>query len=259
MKAYRKLTFTMKFYTIGFCAFLFGLTIVPAYAQMNAMYTVLPSSEVKEAPANGETEVAVTIFDFGINIPLYERVNEKKGTITSIGSRLDFRVHEFVIDFPDGVNEYLPDTLYSINYTVDGVTSLNSKWFMVGLLSTGISSDFENVDSDHFFAEGGVIFAKKLSNLTLGIGPAYTYAFGNPKFILAPLIKYSSHDEKFTVDVKAPKHAILGYSFSEKYQGALALRTLYNNYSLGDDMAVDQEIEHLVPATITETSYLKEG
>ena len=239
MKTFQKCTVTFKFFLAAGCyALLLCLGAESVSAQMKATYTVLPSAEVKGAPANEKTEVGMNILDFGIGFPLYEKANEETGAFTSLENRLDFRVHEFNVDFPVGVNEYFPETLYGINYTLEGVTSLNPKWSAVGFLSVGIFSDFKNVDSDHFFAEGGVLFARKFNNLTLGLGPVYTYAFGNPKLIVAPLVKYTSRNGKFTVDVKVPKHAVLGYAFSDKFQTALAARTLYSNYSLGDDDAV---------------------
>ncbi len=180
----------------------------------------------------------MNIFDFGIGLSLYEKANKETGAFTSIESSLEFRHHSFTTE----LDEYFPAALYGINNTFVGFKSLNSKWFMVGILSSGIFSDFKNVDGDHFLFEGGVLFAKKISkNLTLGIGPIVTYAFGNPLIIPAPLVKYTSRNEKITLDVKVPQHVVLGYAFSKNFKTALAARSLYSNYSLGDDKAVNQD------------------
>jgi len=103
---------------------------------------------------------------------------------------------------------------------------------------TGIHTDFENVDSDHFLAEGGLIFARKVGeSFTLGLGPVFTYAFGNPIFIPAPLVKYTSGNDKFLIDIRVPQHIILSYTYSDNLQNSLKIGSLYSNYRLGDERA----------------------
>jgi hypothetical protein len=227
--------------TIVFSLIFLCLEVTSGFAQIGVKYTVLPAANMKsvDAPAGEKAEMSMGILDFNVGIPLYVDENEETGEIFSIENELEFRRQTFDMTLPTGQNEYFPTALYSINYSISGVKSLSEKWFMVGFLSTGIFTDFENVDSDHFLAEGGLIFARKFGeSFTLGLGPVFTYAFGNPVLIPAPLVKYTSGNEKFSIDIKVPQHIILSYAFSENFQSKLAIGSLYSNYKLGDDRAL---------------------
>ncbi len=242
MKKFQLFCISRRFYlTMGFSFIFLCLEVTSGFAQIGVKHTVLPAANMKsvDAPAGEKAEMSMGILDFNVGIPLYVDENEKTGEIFSIENELGFRRQTFDITLPTGQNEYFPKALYSINYSISGVKSLSKKWFMVGFISTGIFTDFENVDSDHFLAEGGVIFARKVGeSFTLGIGPVFTYAFGNPIFIPAPLVKYTSGNEKFSIDIKVPQHLILSYTFSENFQSRLAIGSFYNNYRLGDERAL---------------------
>ncbi len=243
MKKLQKKKSTTKFYLLLGAFTLIPFFITPVAAQMKLSYTLLPAADIisVDAPAGENAKTGMSILDFGVRLPIYEKGNKETGEFFTIENALDLRKHEFSTELPEGYDEYFPKTLYGINYSLEVAKSINPKWFLVGFFSAGIFSDFKNVDGDHIVSEGGVIAGRTYGeNLKLGLGAVYSYSFGNPALIPAPLIKYKSRDKKIIIDVKVPSHAVFQYAVSEDFLAGIALRSLYSNYSLGDDEAVDQ-------------------
>jgi hypothetical protein len=242
MNNFKLYYFSRGFYFI-LCSFLFVfVSVTSVSAQLTAEYTILTESNFLSDNHPGEkAKMSMGIFDLGLYFPLYEKADEETGKFFSLENSVFVRRHTFDLNLPQGEEEYFPGTLYAINYTISAVKSLGSSWIAIPFISTGIYSDFKNVDSDHFNTEGGVIIAKKFSNgFIVGIGPVFTYAFGIPQFIPAPFASYTSGNEKFTLDIQIPKSLLFNYKFSERFSSGAAVRFLYSNYSLGDNQAVDE-------------------
>jgi hypothetical protein len=212
-----------------------------ADAQVVVKYTVLPPANIilKNPPPGEKAELGMNILDIGVEFPIYSKGDEETGAFSELSNKIDIRRHEFRMELPAGETEYFPDTVYAIKDELVLIKSLPNDWYTVTVGSLGIYSDFENIDQDHFLFEGGLIIVKKINrNLDLGLGPVFTYAFGEAVLIPAPFVKYQS-EGNVTFEVKFPRFATLGYTFSEDFQVRFAARSLYNNYRLGDERAED--------------------
>jgi hypothetical protein len=247
MKKFQLFFIAKRFYVkLLFSFLLVCLWATSGFAQIGVHYTYLPASDMKsdDAPSGEKAQMSIGIIDIDIGVPLYVNENEETGELALIENSLGFRQQTSKETLPEGQREYFPEELYGIDYSISGVKSLSKKWLVVGFLDTGIYTDFENVDSDHFKTEGGFFLAYKVGeSITLGLGPVYTYAFGNALLIPAPLVKYKSGTEKFEIDIKIPSHIKASYTFNKNFQARLAIGSLYNNYRLGDEKAQDVDGE----------------
>lgn len=224
-------------FTVVFLLTSFG----KADAQVTVKYTVLPKANIilKNPPPGEKAELGMGILDIGVAFPIYSRGDEETGEFSELLNTIGFRRHTFNMELPAGETEYFPETVYAIKDELVLIKSLRNNWYTVTVGSLGIYSDFENIDSDHFLFEGGMIFVKKINkNFDLGLGPVFTYAFGEAVLIPAPFVKFQS-EGNVTFEVKFPRFVTLGYTFSENFQVRIAARSLYDNYRLGDERAED--------------------
>ncbi len=183
MKKFQLFCISRRFYlTMGFSFIFLCLGVTSGFTQIGVKHTVLPAANMisVDAPAGEKAEMSMGIFDFNVGIPLYVDENEETGEIFSIENELGFRRQTFDITLPTGQNEYFPKALYSINYSISGVKSLSEKWFMVGFISTGIFTDFEN----EFGIVGGIEPVLRIKRFQITMPITGNIAFSSPNPII---------------------------------------------------------------------------
>ncbi len=223
------------FLTIA-CTAVFLLTSIgEGYPQIRVNNIVMPEANIVKAdpPPGQEAKIGMNILDVEVEFPLHAYENPRTGAFTELSNSFGFRNQTISKKFPADDDEYFPDALYAMNYSLALVKSLGKKWYTVAFGSAGLYTDFENVDGNHLLIEGGAFFVRKLSkSFHFGLGPVFTYAFGEPIIIPAPFLRYAGQG-RVSAEIKFPRYAKLNYAVSQGFQVGLAARSFYNNYSLG--------------------------
>jgi hypothetical protein len=193
-----------------------------------------------DAPAGPEeAKIGVNIFDLQASFPLVVRQDRETRSFAVLENTIGFRGQKFTYDWPAGDTEYKPDAVYGISYGLNLIRSHGPQWRSIAFGTLGLHSDLEDPGSDDLFGEGGVLLVRQVGeHWQLGAGPVITHAFGNLQLIPAPYVRYQGAG-RYLVDVRIPQYAIVGYQLSERVQAAVALRSVFNNYNLGDPQAQD--------------------
>lgn len=208
-------------------------------AQIRVTDTYLPPSDIKkENPPPGESAtLEMNLLDVGTEFPLFVSKDQAGEISTALVNELGFRHHALKLELPAGQSEYFPTSLYAVREGLILMQSLSANWYVVGFGSAAIATDFHDVGFDHLIFEGGAFGVYKISKpLHVGLGPVFTFAFGNPLLIPAPFVRYQG-EEKLSVQVQVPKLAKVAYAFTDDFDLGIAGRFLYNNYRLGDERA----------------------
>jgi hypothetical protein len=210
-----------------------------AQAQVRVTDTYLPASNIKkENPPPGESAtLEMNILDVATEIPFLVSKDEAGEISTALVNELAFRHHALKLVLPAGQSEYFPKNLYAIREGLTLIQALSEDWYAVGFGAATLATDFKDIGFKHFVFEGGAFGVYKITKaLHVGLGPVFTFAFGNPLLIPAPFVRYQG-EQKLSFQLQVPRFAKVAYAFSEGFDLGVAGRFLYNNYRLGDDRA----------------------
>lgn len=196
-----------------------------------------------DAPAGPQVaKIGMNVLDVEATFPLLNK--QEAGDVTLLENTFGFRQQNFTYVWPAGDTEYRPDRVYGASYSINLIKTHGENWRSITFLSGGAYSDFEDFGTDDLLIEGGSLLVRSVGeHWQIGVGPVFTYAFGNPLVIPAPYLRYQG-EGKVSVDVRVPQYAVVGLQMGQNVQMGVALRSLYNNYKLGDPSAQDASGEH---------------
>ena len=209
-------------------------------AQISVRNSLLGKALIVSSDAPPGPEVAkigMNVVDVEATFPLLTRANPRTEARTVLEHKLGLRHQYFTYQWPAGDTEYKPDQVYGISNGLSLYQTHGQKWSSISFATIGAYSDMEDVSGKDLLAEGGILIMRKFGeHWLLGGGPVFTYAFGDPLLIPAPYLHYKGGG-KIYLDVRVPKHASIGMQVTPNFRAGLALRSLFNNYRLGDPRA----------------------
>ncbi len=113
--------------------------------------------------------------------------------------------------------QLFPDQMLNAQAGIQHMRPLGKKWSMMMTASVGVYTDLEKVDFDDVLGQGGVLFIRHFNpNLSLGVGPVLTTAFGAP--MILPWIYFDwKTNGKIKFKINFPEGMEAGYLFSDQF------------------------------------------
>ncbi|MGK6343475.1 DUF6268 family outer membrane beta-barrel protein [Chryseobacterium sp. DT-3] len=124
----------------------------------------------------------------------------------------------------DYEKQLFPDQMLNAQAGIQHIRPLGKKWSMMMAATVGVYTDLEQISSDDFLGQGGILFIRHFNpNLALGGGPVLTTAFGVP--MILPWIYFDwKTNGKIKFNINFPEGMEAGYLFSDRF----ALKAVVN-------------------------------
>jgi hypothetical protein len=186
-------------------------------------YKRFPGAEIKDSPFDHDMEV--NEYNFFLNLPKQLK-NEKTLLINGFQYRLvtPFLDNDLNLGI-DGKN------LHLIGYRLTVLHQLSNDWKVLVSLNPTLSSTFNtSLEKDDFLMNGALLFTKKMSDqFSYGGGIAYMSSFGEPGWIPAIQLTYSTENDK--LQVLLPRHITYDHSFG-KFRAGLKAEVSGSRYNV---------------------------
>jgi hypothetical protein len=102
--------------------------------------------------------------------------------------------------------------------------TINARWALASMLSTGINSDLEDLGSHDLFINGGLLFIKTYSpRLSIGFGGGIYNALNTPMLLPGLMLVWQTTG-KFKVNINLPSEVSVAYDATEKIELKMAFR-----------------------------------
>ncbi|QNL51987.1 hypothetical protein H8S90_10650 [Olivibacter sp. SDN3] len=171
---------------------------------VNVSTTYIPGSRYIR-PAGNESPLAKTTESrsgLGLTFSLSNKTDSLTRTFRSWSASFNGNYRN--LDHKHYSQPILPDRLVNLDFALQHVRSLNNGWSMLALLSAGIYSDMEKVNSKDVFLNGGAAFIKTYSRqFSLGFGGFVNTSFGTPMLWPAIIVQWQTGN-KFRLNVDMP-------------------------------------------------------
>ncbi|HEY8955623.1 DUF6268 family outer membrane beta-barrel protein [Chitinophaga sp.] len=166
------------------------------------------------------------------------------GAIFSLGSHVDTatgKVRNWTLEVSgsytkmqhkDYDNRIFPEELLGTQLALQHFRSIGNRWGMVSVLSVGLFTDMEKINSKDVFINGGVLFVKQHNrHFSYGIGAMFTNTFGTPMLLPALLVKWQT-ESKFRIDINFPEKISVSHRMNKQTDLALAFRMRGSSYDV---------------------------
>lgn len=194
---------------------------------VNTMYS--PASKYKQHDGNIQhTEKTQKRIDLGYSFLISDKtdttthkINQWTGAVSGSYTLMDSKV---------GDRDIIPNRLFSSQFGITNLRSLNNKWLMVSLFSVGINSDLVKVNSHDLYINGGVIFIKNYSPaFSLGFGGVVFNALNTP-IILPAIVLHIRTEGKFKFNIDPPTEISTTYDMTSKMELKLSVKLRTMSY-----------------------------
>lgn len=129
-------------------------------------------------------------------------------------------------------NRIFPEELLGTQLALQHFRSIGNRWGMVSMLSVGLFTDMEKINSKDIFINGGVLFVKQHNRrFSYGIGAMFTNTFGTPMLLPALLVKWQT-ESRFRIDVNFPEKISVSHRLNKQTDLALAFRMRGSSYDV---------------------------
>ena len=200
--------------------------------------TYISSSKADEA--GNETKVSQQITTIKGTMPM--RLNGKNILMISP----TYQHHELKwknFQTISGITESdLPDILHSAELAVGLVHRLSPKWSVMGRISGGVKSDYDDIDSRDVIYGGLVSLTRNFDRKNnIGLGVTYSDSFGSPFFFPLLMFKWAPTDNLFFHGT-LPVQLTGGYKHSDKFSLGFNVEVKGNQYRLTEKMPWNESV-----------------
>lgn len=118
---------------------------------------------------------------------------------------------------------------------------LSDAWAMNTTLGLSLNSDMKDITFDDVKAEGGVGFLYLgWSPFLVGAAATYTYEFGRPRVVPAPVLMYRKKGDRFQLSLLPPFHVDASYAVKPQWLLGLSAGPAGRRYALEDQNGYDK-------------------
>ena len=197
--------------------------------------TYIPESRYTQKGGDlEETKKTQKRIELGYSFLLSEKIDTTTRKISRWAASINGSYTQMTDKISD--KDILPNNLFSSQFGVSHVRSLNGKWVMVNMLAVGINSDLEKINYRSIYINGGILFVKNYSpTLSVGFGGFVVNALNTP--ILLPGMLLSIRTEgKFKFNINIPTEVSAAYDMSKNTELKLAFRLRNMSYDVQNSL-----------------------
>lgn len=215
--------------------FLLLLSVNTAYAQFTPVNTLdvkatyIPESNYKQREGSTEdTKKSQKRIDLGYSFLISDHVDTAAKKINRWTGMINGSYTQ--LTEKSSPTDIIPNRLLSTQLGVSYFHSMNKKWSMVNILSTGINSDLKKIDYHDLYITGGVLFINNYSpDFQFGLGGFIVNALNAP-ILLPGIVIHFQTNGKFKFNVDLPTEISTAYQTSKNMELKLAFRLRSMSY-----------------------------
>ncbi|MBV8252133.1 MAG: hypothetical protein JO154_05950 [Chitinophaga sp.] len=190
-----------------------------------ASHYIRPEDSVKTASTTSQRR-----YNFGAAFQLASTIDTATGKMRawSLGIGGSYTT----LDNKDYTKTIFPKELLETTIALKYMRSMRNRWSMVAVAAASLGTDLEEITSDDFFLQGGIIFIKQHNrHFSYGLGGMLTNAFGTPMILPALFCRWQT-DSKYSIDINFPEKASVSTKLNKYTDLALAIRMRGASYDV---------------------------